>query len=157
MKPIKYFLVLSASLLFLSTNSFCQQSNKTNTVDKMIQQKTEQKTIANAQKGDLICTDENGKYVLCTGKESESIKGFTTNVPYVTPNKPLTPEAKKDEFQALASSQNGEIKAGDFVCPCSEPGKVVKCTRGNRPYAKALEDASTAGQSFKVRVLRGTK
>jgi hypothetical protein len=150
MKLIKNCM-LAAGLLLLSTNIYSQQSNKVAT--KKAEQRVAQRTIANAQKGDLICTDANGNYILCTGNISETVMGFTTNVPYVTPNKPATPNASKAIFEARASVANGPIKAGDYVAAGTEPGKVVKGDSKNA-YAIALEDATANGQTFKVKVLQ---
>jgi len=153
MKNVKYIFVVAMALLF-NRSSFGQQ-NVAGT-EKRLEARMAERTISAAKKGDLICTDANGKFVLCSGNSDETIEGFTTNVPYVTPNKPATPKAKKDEFNALASVKNGEIKAGDFICPCGEAGKVVKCSQNDNPYAKALEGAAANGQSFKVKVLGPT-
>jgi len=119
-------------------------------LDKQIRDKAAARTMADAVVGSLIAKNSDGKVVLATGNEFETILGFTTHVPYVTPNKPLSPSAKLDEFTGIAY---GTINAGDYVCPCGEkPGSVKKCEAGQAPYAKALT-AGSNGSTFNVKVL----
>lgn len=140
--------IITIAALFL-TFAVSAQVSSTN-LDATIASKTAAKTIPTAVIGSLIAQDSDGKVVLATGNEFETILGFTTSVPYVTPNKPQTAAASRDEFTGIAF---GVINAGDYVCPCNEkPGTVKKCEAGQKPYAKALT-AGANGSSFSVKVL----
>jgi hypothetical protein len=140
--------IITIAALFL-TFAVSAQVSSTN-LDAAISNKVASKTISNAVVGHLIAQNSEGKVVLATGNEFETILGFTTNAPYVTPNKPLTATGKIDEFTGIAY---GTINAGDYVCPCGEkPGSVKTCEAGQKPYAKALT-AGSNGSSFAVKVL----
>jgi hypothetical protein len=140
--------IITIAALFLTFAVSAQVSSSN--LDATIANKTAARTLPTAVIGSLIAQDSDGKVVLATGNEFETILGFTTNVPYVTPNKPTTAAGKRDEFTGIAY---GTINAGDYVCPCNEkPGSVKKCEAGQKPYAKALT-AGSNGSTFNVKVL----
>lgn len=138
-------------LAFTALSVQAQNTAKTAAdLDKQWNDKLAARTLNSAVVGSLIAMNSDGKVVLATGNEFETILGFTTNAPYVTPNKPTTAAGKRDEFTGIAY---GTINAGDYVCPCNEkPGSVKKCEAGQKPYAKALT-AGSNGSSFSVKVL----
>ncbi|MGE0637896.1 MAG: hypothetical protein AB7P01_15745 [Bacteroidia bacterium] len=111
-----------------------------------------ERIIPGVEIGKLMCEDENGKMVICSGNEFEKILGFATNVPYVTVNKPQHASDKKDEFSAFASTASGKISKGDYLT-AGKNGTVVRCEKTDFPYAVALEDATSEGQKFSVKIL----
>ena len=140
-------------LVLVATVSLFAQDSVSN-LDNKINEKIKAKTIENAQVGDLICLDEFGNYILSSGSEFEKILGFTTSAPYVTPNKPKDPKGSKVDFKGIVSLENGAIKKGDYLCPSKKyPGKVMKCSKEDFPYAVADEDANTDFALIKVKVL----
>lgn len=141
----KYTLFTAILVVFATVSVFAQNSAKSNAPFA-----NSKRNVSGATVGSLIVQDSDGNIKLSTGDEFEKILGFTTNAPYVTPNKPKSPTDKRDEFTAIGY---GSISTGDYVCPCSEsPGSVKKCDAGQKPYAKALSSAGT-GSRFTVKVL----
>ncbi|MCW3127649.1 MAG: hypothetical protein JWO03_3307 [Bacteroidetes bacterium] len=158
MKNIKSIVYLSAFVAaFFYTGvtkaqSSAEQEKAKAKFDAQVAAKYNERVVANAQVGSLICTDAHGKYVVCTGSDYEKVKGFATSVPYVTINKAVKGE-KPNEFKAIASLQGGAIKAGDRVCASTVAGQVKKCSEMDVPYAIALSDASADATVIKVKVL----
>ncbi len=150
-------IILIIIMLIISLNAISQKSiviKDTKSLDDKINEKIQKKTLNNAQVGDLISLDEFGNYILATGSPFEKILGFTTNAPYVTPNKPKNPNDSRVEFVGIVSTENGPIKENDKLCPSSKyPGKVKKCTDNEIPYAIAQENAFSERQKIKVKVL----
>ncbi|MGE0637894.1 MAG: hypothetical protein AB7P01_15735 [Bacteroidia bacterium] len=103
--------------------------------------------VNGAEIGSLICQDENGNRIVCSGSETETILGFATNIPYVTINKPSNPEDKSKQFSAIAG---GSVKKGDLLVAGTK-GTVIPGTTGS--YAIAMEDA-VSGQTFKVKLVK---
>lgn len=104
-----------------------------------------ERTVENAQLGSLICEDANGKMVLCSGNLEETVLGIATNVPYVTINKPATPDASKFIFNAMVSDENGAIRKGDLLV-AAKGGSMAKASVSDaNAYAIALEDANGNG------------
>lgn len=144
---MKKLLIIS----FLIFSIFCanaQNSVMNNTSNK-------KRTINEAKIGSLIAIDEYGNYILATGSIYEKIVGFTTSAPYVTPNKPTSPNGSRVKFYGIVSvDEGGIIKEGDFLCPCkNHPGFVKKCSENEDAYAVAQESANTEAQKIKVKVL----
>lgn len=145
-------LLLFSCIVLQGTSQVMSTSEEA--LDHKMQSVMEKKTIEGAQVGDLICTDEFGNYIKCTGSQFEVIEGFTTSVPYVTPNKPQKKEDSRLAFTGRCSVENGNILVNDYLCPSKNvEGAVAKCSEGEEPYAVAMEDASENGMEFKVKVL----
>lgn len=145
MKKILFPIVL----LVLSTLNYAYSQSMTGAQPP---KEYNERIISGVQIGTLMCEDENGKMVICSGNEFEKILGFATNVPYVTVNKPQTPSDKKDEFSAFASTTSGKISKGDYLT-AGKSGTVIRCEKADFPYAVALEDASSEGQKIRVKIL----
>lgn len=111
-----------------------------------------ERIISGVELGQLMCQDENGKMVICSGNDFEKILGFATNVPYVTVNKPQNASDKKDEFSVFASIASGKINKGDYLT-AGKNGTVIRCEKSDYPYAVALEDATIDGQKISVKIL----
>lgn len=142
MKKILFPIVL----LVLSTLNYAYSQSMTGAQPP---KEYNERIIPGVQLGTLMCEDENGKMVICSGNEFEKILGFATNVPYVTVNKPQNASDKKDEFSAFAS---GKINKGDYVT-AGKNGTVIRCEKSDFPYAVALEDATSEGQKMRVKIL----
>ena len=108
-----------------------------------------ERIIPGVEIGRLMCQNESGQMVICSGNEFEKILGFATNVPYVTVNKPQNSTDKKDEFSAFAS---GKISKGDYVT-AGKNGTVIRCEKSDFPYGVAMEDAISEGQKIIVKIL----
>lgn len=152
-KSIVYVFAFGASLLCAgTTNGQSAEASKAKAkFDAEATARYNQKVIAGAQVGSLICTDASGKYVVCSGSDYEKVKGFATAVPYVTINKAAKGE-KQNEFKAIASLGGGAIKAGDRLC-ASAAGQVKKCSATDVPYAIALTDATADATVIQVKVI----
>jgi len=117
------------------------------------EERLKKRTLKHAKKGQLICVDDYGNYIICTGDEFEKILGFCTNTPYITVNK-AKGDNKITEHKGIASFEKGKIKIGDYLCPCKKnPGQVVRCKKKNNPYARALETPSGQGDLFMTKIL----
>lgn len=148
---IKYLTIISVVLVVFPFYSFAQTNAK---YGKTADEKMQEKMIPGAKLGHLICLDEFGNWMLCTGSEFEKIKGFATSVPYVTANKILEPGKSKIEFMGIASVSAGIIVQGDYLCPCEQNvGMVKKCDKTDFPYAKAISGATNSGENVRVKVL----
>ncbi len=147
---MNYITLTTLPLIFfcLSANAQTTFSSSEN-LDQAIAQRMEDNKVKGVQLGTLMCEDENGKMVICSGNEFEKILGFATNVPYVTVNKPQNASDKKDEFSAFAS---GKINKGDYLT-AGKNGTVIRCAKSDFPYAVALEDATSEGQKISVKIL----
>lgn len=143
-------LLISFLAIVLITNlGYGQNNPKPN----FWEHKMKQREIPNAKIGDLICLDDNGNHIICTGDEFEKILGFCTNAPYVTFNK-AKGNNKITEHKGIASFAKGKIKEDDYLCACEEnPGQVVRCDKIDYPYAKAMESPEETGTLFKVKIL----
>ncbi|MCG3164994.1 MAG: hypothetical protein POELPBGB_00754 [Bacteroidia bacterium] len=143
-------LATAFSFILLCVNANAQSNfSSAENLDLAIAQKLNSKNIEGVQLGTLMCEDENGNMVICSGNEFEKILGFATNVPYVTVNKPQNANDKKDEFTAFAS---GEIAKGDYLT-AGKNGTVIRCEKSEFPYAVALESANSGGQKIRVKIL----
>jgi len=144
-------LLIISFLIFSIFYANAQNSVITNSYNNKIKKRT----INEAQIGSLIAIDEYGNYVLSTGSIYEKIVGFTTSAPYVTPNKPSSPNGSRVEFEGIISvDEGGVIKEGDFLCPCkNHHGHVKKCLESENPYAVAQENGNSENQKIKVKVL----
>jgi len=123
-----------------------------NATEQAFQDKIAEKQVPGAQLGSLICQNADGKMVLCSGDLEETILGVTTNVPYITLNKPATPNANKAIFNANVSAVSGVITRGDFLT-AGNNGQLVKCNDSHLAYAIALDDANGT-QTIRVKVLK---
>lgn len=150
---MNYIILTALPLIFfcLSTNAQTTFLSSEN-LDQAIAQRMEENKVKGVQLGTLMCEDENGKMVICSGNEFEKILGFATNVPYVTVNKPQNASDKKDEFSAFASTVSGNIRKGDYLT-AGKNGTVIRCAKSDFPYAVALEDATSEGQKISVKIL----
>jgi hypothetical protein len=111
------------------------------------------KIMHDAQIGSIICEDANGKRVLCSGSDEETVLGIATNIPYVTINKPSTPEGSRYIFPALVDESKGMIRKGDHL-KAGAQGRLVRCEAGDAGiYAIALEDTDGKG-TIQVKILR---
>jgi hypothetical protein len=150
MKKIKYISATILPILFFCVSVNAQSTfSSAEKLDLAIAQRMDSKTMEGVQLGTLMCQDENGKMVICSGNEFEKILGFATNVPYATVNKPQHPSDKKDEFSAFAS---GKISKGDYVT-AGKNGTVIRCEKSDFPYGVAMQDANTDGQKIIIKIL----
>ena len=150
MKKMKYISVTILSLVLFCVSVNAQSTfSSAEKLDLAIAQRMDTKTMEGVQLGTLMCQDEKGKMIICSGNEFEKILGFATNFPYVTVNKPQNATDKKDEFSAFAS---GAIKKGDYVT-AGKNGTVIRCEKSDFPYGVALEDAISDGQKIIVKIL----
>ncbi len=150
MKKMNYIYLTALPILLFCLSSNAQTTfSSSENLDKAIAQRMEENNIKGVQLGTLMCEDENGKMVICSGNEFEKILGFATNVPYVTVNKPQNASDKKDEFSAFAS---GTIKKGDYVT-AAKSGTVIRCEKADFPYGVAMENATSDGQRIIVKIL----
>lgn len=147
---MNYITLTALPILFfcLSANAQTTFSSSEN-LDKAIANRMEEHNIKGVQLGTLMCEDENGKMVICSGNEFEKILGFATSIPYVTVNKPQNSTDKKDEFSAFAS---GKISKGDYVT-AGKNGTVIRCEKADFPYGVAMEDATSDGEKIIVKIL----
>lgn len=147
---MKYITATILPILFFGISVNAQTTfSSAEKLDLAIAQRMDSKTIEGVQLGTLMCQDENGKMIICSGNEFEKILGFATSVPYVTVNKPQIASDKKDEFSAFAS---GAIKKGDYVT-AGKNGTVIRCEKSDFPYGVAMEDATSDGQKIIVKIL----
>ncbi|MBI1288314.1 MAG: hypothetical protein GC178_12140 [Flavobacteriales bacterium] len=121
-------------------------------IDNEIDKRNSERSVEGARLGSLVCEDANGKLTLCSGSVEETVAGIATNVPYITLNKPASPDGSKYIFQALVSDQFGSISKGDALKAVSD-GKLGKCSVNETGYAIALED-SKGKEVIKVKVLK---
>jgi len=135
--------MLSTAALFMVLSTGFEAIAQTS-IDDQVNVRLLERSVAGAQLGSLICEDANGKMVLCSGNVEETVLGIATNVPYVTINKPATPDASKFIFNAMVSNENGSIANGDRLM-ASKGGVLVKCSNEIDGYAIALDDASDKG------------
>ncbi|HJO96258.1 MAG TPA: hypothetical protein QF753_22930 [Victivallales bacterium] len=151
-----WHLMLSGTFLILTVTVGHSQQIESNaipseSIDNIIAELNALRHIEGVEIGSLICENDDGKWVLCTGSPFEKIEGFCTNVPYVTANK-AQPNEKQDEFTALASMKNGVIIANDRICVCKDVGLVKKCDKDEEAYGIALTNANTQRSKFIVKV-----
>ncbi len=136
------------------------QNTTASVEDKMnytIEQKLKEHTIEVAQLGMLLCEDENGNKVICSGNEFEKILGFVTNVPFITINKySLSQKENRDVYTGFASLAAGKIMKGNYVT-AGKNGTLVRCEKSDYPYAVVLEDATAEGQRIRVKILGNRK
>lgn len=158
MKTRYYSSIIVIAFVLLNIGTALAQAtfSSSQSLDAAMAAKLEQGSVKGAQLGTLMCEDENGKMVICSGNEFEKILGFATNIPYVTVNKPQNPNDKKDEFSGFASLAAGKINKGNYVT-AGKNGTVVRCEKSEYPYAVALEDATSEGQQIKVKILGNRK
>lgn len=141
---ISIFKMLSA-VTFLLVLSVQFDANAQSSIDDQVNARIQERSVAGAQLGSLICEDANGKMVLCNGDLEETVLGIATNVPYITINKPATPDASKFIFNALVSAENGAIMKGDLLV-AAKGGSMAKASASDaNAYAIALEDANGNG------------
>ncbi len=110
--------------------------------------------VQDAQVGSLICEDASGNLVLCSCSIEETILGITTSIPYVSINKPLSPEANKYIFEALVSNAKGELHKGDLLTVYAG-GLLAKSNVGDVTVAIALDEFQSKLGKMRVKwVLR---
>jgi hypothetical protein len=116
-------------------------------IDQAIEKKVAERSIPAAQIGSLICENAMGDLALCSGNMEETVIGIATNVPYVTINKPATPNGNKSIFLANVSADNGPIFKGDLLI-ANQGGTLAKANSDliAFAYAIALEDANSLGK-----------
>lgn len=152
MKYLLQFMIKCSAILVLGFLTFSSVTVAQTSIEDNIQSKTSQREVEGAQLGSLICSDATGKLVLCSGSIEESVSGIATNVPYITLNKPTSPEDSRFIFDALVSADQGAIEVGDFL-KANKGGTLVKCTRQeSQAYAVALDNASANGR-IRVKLL----
>lgn len=158
MKTKYYSSIVTAVLVLFSIGSAWSQTtvSSSQNLDVAIAHKIEKNSIKGVAIGTLMCENENGEMIICSGNEFEKILGFATNIPYVTVNKPQNPNDKKDEFSGFASLAAGKISKGNYVA-AGKNGTVVRCEKTDYPYAVALEDAVSEGQHINVKILGNRK
>ena len=112
----------------------------------------QQRVVPGIELGELVCEDVNGQMVRCSGAIEETILGIVTNVPYITVNKPASPDASRYIFDALISVDNGNVVAGDQLVAGSVGTLVKSADQKQQPYAIALQNADKNG-IFRVKLL----
>ncbi len=144
-KLIQTALLSTVLSIAVHQNSFAQSN-----LDQSIDKKVAARNIPTAQIGSLICENATGELSLCSGNIEETVIGIATNVPYVTINKPATPNGNKSIFDANISVDNGPIIKGDLLI-ANHGGTLAKANSDmiSFAYAIALEDANGLG---KIRV-----
>lgn len=136
--------MLSTAALFMVLSAGFEAMAQTS-IDDQVNARLQERSVSGAQLGSIICEDANGKMVLCSGNMEETVLGIATNVPYVTINKPATPDASKFIFNALVTNENGNITTGDRLM-VAKGGVMVRCSSDiQEAYAIALDDASGNG------------
>lgn len=136
------------SFFAVATSTVNAQSVSSKSFDDKLNHKIETGSVQGAEKGSLICQDENGNKIVCSGSELELILGFATNAPYITINKPENPNDRSNQFTAIAGSQ---ILKGDFLI-AGKNGSVISTLNNSMAYAIAIEDA-VLGQKLKVKLV----
>lgn len=105
----------------------------------------QQRVVPGIELGELVCHDVNGQMVRCSGAIEETILGIVTNVPYITVNKPASPDASRYIFDALISVNNGNVVAGDPLVAYSGGTLAKSADQNQQPYAIALQNADKSG------------
>ncbi len=143
-------LFFTVSIILSSYSVFSQTANSP--TNELAQKKQKENQISGAKVGQMACRDESGKLTLCSGAEFENIQGIITNEPFITINKPASPNANRRVFQAYVSLANGTIEKGTNLCT-GKGGTLQTCTKGWLPFAIAAENATTEGSLIKVQVI----
>ena len=148
---MKFILTFTLSALVASFGSI--NANAQSSINQAFQKKIAEKNVPRAQLGSLVCENAEGTLVLCSGTIEETVAGVVTNAPYITLNKPASPNASKSIFSALVSADAGAISKGDFLTAGSN-GTLVHCdeNKSKFAYAIALDDLSGQGM-IRVKVL----
>ena len=145
MKVFKTLTIVALSFMGFSTLAQSTASNDFN-------HKIEKVAVAGAQLGSLVCENAQGQRILCSGIQEETVLGIVTNVPYITVNKPASPDASRYIFDALISVDNGNVVAGDQLVAGSVGTLVKSADQKQQPYAIALQNADKNG-IFRVKLL----
>ena len=142
-------LLCTVSAMFIMAGVMAQS-----TLDESVRAKIAKRTVAGAEMGSLICQDASGKLALCSGEIEETVMGIATNVPYVTLNKPASPDGNRSVFHALVTNDNGAIAKGDLLV-ANKGGTLTKATEGSSAlaYAMPLSDLNDPKGKIKVKLL----
>lgn len=105
----------------------------------------QQRVVPGIELGELVCQDVNGQMVRCSGAIEETILGIVTNVPYITVNKPASPDASRYIFDALISVDNGNVVAGDPLVANGGGTLAKSVDQKQQPYAIAMQNADKSG------------
>jgi hypothetical protein len=122
------------------------------TANDSFEAKISKTAVSGAVMGSLVCENADGDRVLCSGSVEETVLGIVTNLPYITLNKPATPEASKFIFEALVDATAGQVIEGTYLIP-GKGGKLVPTADASGAYAVALAAASGANAKIRVKLL----
>ncbi len=111
-----------------------------------------EKLVPGAQLGMVMCEDANGTMLACTGNMEETILGIVTSIPYVTINKPTSPDGSKYIFESYVSADNGAVNKGDYLI-AGASGNFVKAESESTAYAIALEEVQGGQKMIRVKLL----
>jgi hypothetical protein len=151
---IKITTVIALLLGAVSLVSAQDANMSSSDLDEAINTYMQSKQVDGAELGMVLCEDAQGNKVICSGSIEESVLGVVTSVPYLTVNKPASSRDSRFIFDAMVSSENGQISSGDYLKAVSG-GKFGKCTKEEIPfaYAIALEDAN-GKENIRIKILK---
>lgn len=122
------------------------------TANDSFESKIREVAVPGAVMGSVVCENADGDRVLCSGSVDETVLGIVTNLPYITLNKPATPEASKYIFEAVVDATEGQVVEGTYLIP-GKGGKLVPTTEASGAYAVALATASGPNAKIRVKLL----
>lgn len=148
---MKFILTITLSAIVAVCGTL--NANAQSSLNQSFEKKIAEKNVPGAQLGSLVCENAEGKLTLCSGALEETVAGIVTNVPYVTLNKPASPNASKSIFSAAVSSEAGNIAKGDFLT-AGPNGTLVRCDDNRTAFAYAVALDELTGQGMiRVKVL----
>lgn len=145
---MKRSIITSAIVVLCSAFTAFAQSS----LDDAVNERVERAAVSGAEMGSLVCEDASGNRVLCSGSVEETVLGIVTNTPYITLNKPSTPEGSRYIFMALVDSNGQDLAEGSYL-KAGKNGRLEPTTEMVDAYAVALESLNGSGK-IRVKLLK---
>lgn len=106
----------------------------------------------------VICSTEGGDNMPCTREYDPNMLGVLTENPSVfigvaSPSAGTKAVISSGQAEVLVSSQNGDIKAGDFITSSRTKGVAQKATKSGFILGSAMEDYSNSDTSQTGKIL----